>query len=88
MTTIPHRELRNDSSKILERVKAGETITVTNNGEPAATLVPPSLSLFTRLLVSGNVRRARSGPVDFAALDRVQSHEKTAVIVDDLRADR
>lgn len=33
MTTIPHRELRNNGSKILERVKNGETIDVTNNGE-------------------------------------------------------
>ena len=39
MTTIPHRELRNQSSKILERVKNGETIDVTNNGEIAATLI-------------------------------------------------
>ncbi|HET7415229.1 MAG TPA: type II toxin-antitoxin system prevent-host-death family antitoxin, partial [Arthrobacter sp.] len=40
MSTIPHRELRNESSKILQRVKNGETIEVTNNGEIAATLVP------------------------------------------------
>lgn len=33
MRTIPHRELRNDSSKVLADVKAGETIAVTNNGE-------------------------------------------------------
>jgi prevent-host-death family protein len=46
MATIPHRELRNESSKILERVKNGETIDVTNNGEIAATLIPPSASPF------------------------------------------
>ena len=61
MTTIPHRELRNQSSKILERVKNGETIDVTNNGEVAATLIPPSASPFERLLLAGNVRPA-SGP--------------------------
>ena len=44
MTTIPHRVLRNQSSKILERVKNGETIDVTNNGEVAATLIPPAAS--------------------------------------------
>ena len=52
MTTIPHRELRNQSSKILERVKNGETIDVTNNGEIAATLIPPSSSPFERLLLA------------------------------------
>jgi prevent-host-death family protein len=58
MTTIPHRELRNQSSKILERVKNGETIDVTNNGEIAATLIPPSSSPFERLLLAGQVRPA------------------------------
>ncbi|WP_054681390.1 type II toxin-antitoxin system Phd/YefM family antitoxin [Microbacterium sp. No. 7] len=39
--TIPHRELRNDSSRILEEVRSGETIHITNHGEIVATLVPP-----------------------------------------------
>lgn len=41
--TIPHRELRNDSSRILEEVRRGETIHITNHGEIVATLVPPPL---------------------------------------------
>ena len=68
MTTIPHRELRNQSSKILERVKNGETIDVTNNGEVAATLIPPSASPFERLLLAGHVRTSTQGSVDFQAL--------------------
>ena len=32
MTTIPHRELRNQSSRILERVKNGETTDVNGGG--------------------------------------------------------
>lgn len=43
MRTIPRRELRNNSSKILAAVKAGETIQVTNDGEVTAVLVPPYL---------------------------------------------
>lgn len=39
--TIPHRELRNNSSAVLRDVQAGETIEVTNNGEVVAVLVPP-----------------------------------------------
>ncbi|MFK0041114.1 type II toxin-antitoxin system Phd/YefM family antitoxin [Paenarthrobacter sp. NPDC090517] len=60
MTTIPHRELRNQSSKILERVKNGEVIDVTNNGEVAATLIPPRLhplSVYSKQAASG--RQAR-----------------------------
>lgn len=87
MTTIPHRELRNQSSKILDRVKNGEIIDVTNNGEVAATLIPPSASPFERLLLSGNVRRS-SGPVDFQILRRVHSDAGSEEILSDLRGDR
>ena len=87
MTTIPHRELRNQSSKILERVKNGETIDVTNNGEIAATLIPPSASPFERLLLAGQVRPA-AGVVDFQALPRVRQAAGTADILADLRGDR
>jgi prevent-host-death family protein len=88
MTTIPHRELRNQSSKILERVKNGETIDVTNNGEVAATLIPPAASPFERLLMSGSVRQASQNPVDFRLLQRVASDVGTAEILADLRGDR
>lgn len=87
MTTIPHRELRNQSSKILERVKNGETIDVTNNGEIAATLIPPSSSPFERLLLSGQVRPAAS-VVDFQVLPRIPKDFGTAEILADVRGDR
>lgn len=88
MTTIPHRELRNQSSKILERVKNGEVIDVTNNGEVAATLIPPSASPFERLLQAGSVRPASATPVDFTILPRISSDITTADILADLRGDR
>lgn len=88
MTTIPHRELRNQSSKILERVKNGEIIDVTNNGEIAATLIPPSASPFERLLLAGQVKPASTAIVDFQALPRVASTNSTAEILADLRGDR
>ncbi|MDE8670756.1 type II toxin-antitoxin system prevent-host-death family antitoxin [Pseudarthrobacter sp. H3Y2-7] len=88
MTTIPHRELRNQSSKILERVKNGETIDVTNNGEIAATLIPPAASPFERLLKSGSVRQAAQSPVDFRLLQRVASEAGTAEMIADLRGNR
>ncbi|MFF2844194.1 type II toxin-antitoxin system Phd/YefM family antitoxin [Paenarthrobacter sp. NPDC057981] len=88
MTTIPHRELRNQSSKILERVRNGEVIDVTNNGEVAATLIPPSASPFERLLQAGSVRPASGSPVDFRFRPRVESDMTTAAIMADLRGDR
>lgn len=88
VTTIPHRKLRNQSSKVLERVKNGETIHVTNNGEIAATLIPPSASPFERLLQAGQVRPSAAGPVDFRTLPRIVTECSTADILDDLRGDR
>lgn len=89
MTTIPHRQLRNESSKILERVKNGEILDVTNNGEVSATLIPPSSSPFERLLLAGAVRPAAStGPVDFTLLARTRLDESSGDILDDLRGER
>ena len=89
MTIIPHRQLRNENRKILERVKSGEIIDVTNNGEVVATLIPPSSSPFERLLLGGAVRPAAStGLVDFTVLARTRLDESNEDILDDLRGDR
>jgi prevent-host-death family protein len=42
MTTIPLRELRNNASQVVRRVEAGERLTVTVDGRPAADLIPHS----------------------------------------------
>ena len=41
MTEVGSRELRNRTRMLLERVAAGEDITITIDGRPAARLVPP-----------------------------------------------
>ena len=89
MITISHRQLRNKSSKILERVKNGEIIDVAIKGKVAARLIPPSSSPFERLLLGGAVGRAAStGPVDFTLLARTRLDENSGDILDDLRGDR
>lgn len=88
MAAIPHYKFRNQSSQILGRVKNGETIDVSIKGEVAATLIPPATSPFERLLLSGNVRRAASEPVDFQILRRVSSGTGSAEILSELRGDR
>lgn len=66
-TSITHREMRNDSAKVLSRVAAGEELLITNKGEPAAYLVPVSVSTRDRLVASGRIR-PRRGPLE---LDRL-----------------
>jgi len=40
MTEVASRELRNSTRQLLERVEAGEEITITVGGRPVAMLVP------------------------------------------------
>lgn len=61
MRTIPHREFRNNSSRILEEVKNGEIIEVTNHGEVVAVLIPPAGTPYERLVAAGRVRMSQPG---------------------------
>ncbi len=81
--TIPHRELRNNSSAVLREVQAGETVYVTNNGEVVAVLVPPPRA-------PGAALRIRAATIrgGFAALERFSIHEPVQDVLDELRGDR
>ncbi len=57
MERIGVRELRQNASRYLERVKAGESVEVTERGELVALLVPPSpaVSARDRLVAEGRL---------------------------------
>lgn len=57
METIGIRELRQNASRYLRRVAAGESITVTDRGRPVAVLNPPSSgrSLYDEMVASGEL---------------------------------
>lgn len=40
MDTVSVRDLRNDGGEVLNRVARGESLTVTRDGEPVATVAP------------------------------------------------
>ena len=42
MSEVASRELRNNTRALLDRVEAGESVTITVNGRPVAVLEPPS----------------------------------------------
>ena len=86
MATISHRELRNDSAEVLRRVAAGESLTVTNRGEPVARMVPLGGSAFEEAVASGQVQPARAAR-DFSSIHRVEGVD-TAEVLEDLRGDR
>lgn len=59
MATIPLGELNHHPSKVTARVRAGETIVVTDHGRPVIRMTPAdeSTSVLDSLLASGRVRR-------------------------------
>lgn len=60
------RELREDLSRIVRRVRRGEILEVTDRGQPVARLVPVGLAAgpLTDLVAAGKVRPARArGPL-------------------------
>ncbi len=81
--TIPHRELRNNSSAVLREVQAGETVYVTNNGEVVAVLIPPPRAPGASL----RIRRATVHG-GFSELERTRIQEPVQDVLDELRADR
>jgi prevent-host-death family protein len=59
MDQVSVRDLRNHGGDVLDRVEAGERLTVTRNGKPVAELVPLAGRALTR---DELLRRARSLP--------------------------
>lgn len=81
--SIPHRELRNNSSAVLRQVQSGETIEVTNHGEIVAVLVPPAHASAAALRIV--TARVHGG---FGALARVRRDHPLQETLDELRGDR
>lgn len=86
--TVTHREMRNRSGEILRRVEAGESVQVTNNGHPAALIVPVGGDVLGGLIDRGEARPARAAASSLAAIARVRAPISTRAVVDDVRGDR
>ena len=56
MDRVGVRDLKQNASRVLDRVKAGETVTVTEHGRPVALLTPlPDVDDYERLIETGDV---------------------------------
>ena len=82
MERIGVRELRQNASRYLDLVKAGETVEVTERGRLVALLVPPAPATTARerLIASGQLL-ASSGPLQlprrvFASMDSAEMLEQ------------
>lgn len=87
MERIGVRELRQHASRYLDRVKAGESIEVTERGTPVAVLIPVARDeVRDRLVRDGRLIAAR-GPRVLPEPVEVCG-PSTAEVLDELRADR
>jgi prevent-host-death family protein len=88
MERVPIRELQQHASAVIRRVKAGETLAITERGTLVAVLSPPPpLSGLAALVAAG---RVRPGSGSFPLDDPLPAKDglTTAQVLDDLRADR
>ncbi len=60
MRTISQRELRNNSGEVLRAVAAGESMVITNHGQPAALLTPVPGTVRERLIATGRLVPAKN----------------------------
>lgn len=58
------RDLRQNASMLLRQVAAGETIEITNNGQPVAQLIPAVYDSWAALVASKEVTPARTSTAD------------------------
>lgn len=87
MERIGVRELRQQASRYLDRVKAGETVEVTERGHLVALLVPPAptATARARLIASGQLLPS-SGPLRLPR--RAAATRDTADVLEEIREDR
>jgi len=71
------RELRQDLSRYLRRVRAGERLVVTEHGRPLAVLAPwaDDADVLDRLIAGGQARRGGGRLLEIAPLSRPISHD-------------
>ncbi len=87
MERIGVRELRQYASRYLDKVKAGETVEVTERGELVAMLVPPlpATTVRERLIAAGRLMPA-DGPLQLPR--RRPAATESAAVLRQLREDR
>ena len=85
MRTVTHREMRNSSGEILRAVAAGETVRVTNHGQVAAIIAPPTGDALVELAARGQVRPPRRPLADLSSVHRKRVRRTAAEVVSDSR---
>jgi len=81
------RELNQHTRRVLDVVRGGDAVVVTDHGRPIARIVPISLSPFERLVAEGEYVPASTTTIFIPPLDDPPSRPSGDVL-DELRSDR
>ncbi len=87
-TRMGIRELRDTLTSTIRRVRGGETIEVTHDGEPVALVVPYPQDRLARLIASGEVTPGRPLTHPIEPLPPTGPMSGSEAIEDDRAADR
>lgn len=81
------RELRDNLTSAVRRVREGEAIEVTRDGEPVAILAPVGRTRLDELVARGEARRG-TRPLDLESPLHARGERALSEILDEQRADR
>jgi prevent-host-death family protein len=88
MERVGVRDLKQNASRVLARVKAGETVEVTERGVPVARLVPvPAPSEYERMVAAGDILLGNQRLAELLPIE-VRSGARLSDELADLRDDR
>lgn len=82
------RELRDKLPQAIRRVRGGETIAVTNDGQPVALIVPYPQSTIEKLIAEGKATPGRSPFRPPTRLFEARGPKTASQILEEDRADR
>src|SRR5471030_3060646 len=84
------RELRQNLSVYLDRVKKGETLTVTEHRQVVAILrpAPVATDLVSRLVAEGRATAARRTPAELPRPSTIKLKKPLSHVLDELREDK
>lgn len=78
-------ELNQQTARVLARVAAGETLTVTDRGRPIAELTPPATNVWADLVATGRVTLPRASGA--MTIPPVKLEKSSRTILDEIRGD-
>ncbi len=85
MEIATHREMREHSSDLLRRVQAGETVLISNDGQPVAAIGHVSADTVSDLVGRRPARPARTPVSSLAEIRRRTAKKSSGEILEDVR---